>query len=199
MLFCVVLSVPLNSAFAQGTPAPLLTTITNPTPAVDDVFGSAVAALGSDRIFVGAEGAAEAYLFGLDGTLLKTFPIPDPAAGSFGAALAAVGNDRVVIGAYNYLAGTPLTQVGRAYLFSTNGALLTTFTNPIPASVQAFGFSVAAVGNRHVLIGTGGGGPFLFRTNGMLLTTFTKPGQEPSTITALRRRGGKRPGAHRCA
>ena len=156
--------------------APLLTTITNPTPANYDIFGSALAAMGNDRVLIGSEGANEAYLFTLNGTLLTTFSIPDIRAGSFGAALATVGGNRVVIGAYNYSAGTPPKQTGRAYLFATNGTLLATFTNPAPESVQAFGFSVAALGDDHVLIGTGGGGPFLFRTNGALETTFTKPG-----------------------
>jgi FG-GAP repeat len=173
-----------GSAFAQDSGAPLLTTITNPTPAADDIFGGAVAAMGSDRVLVGAEGAAEAYLFSLNGTLLTTFTIPDPAAGSFGAALAAVGSDRVFIGAYNYTAGMPLTQAGRAYLFSTNGTLLTTFTNPAPAAVQAFGWSLAALGSDRVIIGgfanDNNGAPYpgsvyLFRTNGTLLTVLTNP------------------------
>ncbi len=160
-------------AFGQASTAPLLETINNPTPAASDTFGSSVAAFGSDRVLVGAEGAAEAYLFNLNGALLTTFPIPDPAAGSFGAALAGVGDDRVLIGAYNY--HVTVTQVGRAYLFRTNGTLLTTFTNPAPTSVQAFGFSVATVGTDRVLIGSGSGGQFLFTTNGVLVTTFTKP------------------------
>ncbi len=159
-------------SLAQGSTA-LLNTINNPTPAASDLFGTSVAAVGSERVLVGAEGAAEAYLFDLNGALLKTFTMPDPAAGSFGAALVAVGDDRVLISAYNYQVG--LAQVGRAYLFRTNGALLATFTNPAPASVQAFGFSVAAIGTDRVLIGSGGGGPFLFTTNGVLVTTFTKP------------------------
>lgn len=164
------------SSFAQSPSAPLLTTITNPTPANFDLFGGAVAALGSDRVLIGAEPAAEAYLFSLNGTLLTTFTISDPAASGFGAALAAVGNDRVLIGAYNYAAGVPLAQVGRAYLFSTNGVLLTTFTNPAPATVQAFGWAVAALGNDRVIIGAGDGGvTYLFRTDGTLVTTFTKP------------------------
>src|ERR1035441_4455825 len=139
-------------AFAQGNDGMLLTTITNPTPVASDIFGGAVAAVGSNRVIVGAEGAGEAYLFSLTGTLLTTFTIPDPAAGSFGAALAAVGSERVLIGAYNYTAGVPLAQVGRAYLFGTNGTLLTTFTNPSPAITQGFGWSVAAVGNDRALI-----------------------------------------------
>lgn len=178
-LFAILSAVSLVSpgtAFAQANAVPLLTTITNPTPADSDVFGSAVAAMGTDRVLVGAEGANEAYLFNVNGSLLTTFTISDPLAGSFGAALAPVGSDRVVIGAYNYTEGTPPAQVGRAYLFTEDGTLVATFTNPSPATVQAFGFSVAAVGSDHVLIGTGGGGPFLFKTNGTLETTFIKPG-----------------------
>jgi hypothetical protein len=95
----------------------------------------------------------------------------------------------VLISAYGYAVG--VSQVGRAYLFDTNGVLLTTFTNPSPASVQAFGFSVATVGSDLVLIGSGGGGPFLFNTNGKLLTTFTKPtkgGQQPRYVDGGRRK-----------
>src|SRR5579862_3523166 len=68
-----------GSAFPENTSAPLLTTITNPSPAAYDIFGSAVAAIGNDRVLVGAEGAAEAYLYSLEGNLLTTFTIPDPA------------------------------------------------------------------------------------------------------------------------
>jgi hypothetical protein len=168
VMFC------LPPAFARASAASLLTTINNPTPAASDLFGTAVAAMGSDRVLVGAEGAAEAYLFNLNGALLTTFTKPDPAAGSFGAELVGVGDDRVLISAYNYSVG--VSQVGRAYLFRTNGTLLTTFTNPAPVSAQAFGFSVAAVGTDRVLIGSASGGPFLFTTNGVLVTTFTKPG-----------------------
>lgn len=172
----VALGILAQSADAQGAGAPLLTTITNPTPANSELFGGAVAALGNDRVLVGAEGATEAYLFSLNGTVLTTFTMPDPDAGSFGAALTALGEDRVIAGAYNYVGGVPLAQVGRAYLYDTNGVLLTTFTNPAPATVQAFGWSVAAMGNDRVLVGTGDGGvAYLFRTNGTLLTTFTKP------------------------
>ena len=39
------------------------------------------------------------------------------------------------------------------YLFSTNGTLLTTFTNPTLALQARFGISVAAVGSGRVLIG----------------------------------------------
>lgn len=173
-------------AAAQGANFQLLTTFTNLTPVASGLFGGSVTAMGTDRVLIGAEGAEEAYLFNLSGTRLTTFTNPTSGSG-FGYGLAAVGNDRVLIGAYNFTASYQgqLRQLGRAYLFATNGALLTTFTNPNPATVQAFSFGgMAALGNDHVIIagaigGNGGapypGGVFIFRTNGALLTTFTNP------------------------
>lgn len=173
-----------GSAFAQVPVTPLLNTFTNPTPANGDFFGTAVAAMGSDRVLIGTYFGGAAYLLSTSGALLTTFTVSDPAAGQFGATLAAVGNDRVLIGAFSYAAGVPLAQNGRAYLFSTNGALLTTFTNPSPTRVQAFGISVAALGSDRVLIGGPAdpnigvpylGAVYLFRTNGTLLTACTNP------------------------
>lgn len=171
-----------GSAFAQGNSALLLTTITNPAPTNLDQFGLSVAAIGNDRVLVGTSGAGQVYMFSLNGTLLTTFSISDPLAGSFGAALTAVGSDRVLIGAYGYFdAGG---SVGRAYLFSTNNTLLTTFTNPSPTTVIFFGLSLAAVGSDCVLIGGKAntdnpppyvGSVYLFNTNGALLTAFTNP------------------------
>jgi outer membrane protein assembly factor BamB len=138
-------------------------------------------------VLIGAEGAGEAYLFNLTGTLLTTFTNPAPSGDSFGTTVAAVGNGQVLIGAYNFTAfyqGQP-RQIGRAYLFATNGTLLTTFTNPSPASVQAFSFGgMAALGSDCVIIAgvpdvnigaPYSGGVFLYRTNGALITTFTNP------------------------
>jgi hypothetical protein len=166
----------------------LLTTFTNPTPATYDYFGHAVAAIGTDRVLIGAYGddtgaldAGAAYLFGEDGTLLTTFTNPAPTGAYFGTALAAVGTDRVLISAHYNTTGAGVG--GAAYLFSTNGALLTTFTNPTPATYDYFGYSVAAVGSDHILIGAYGddtgasdaGAAYLFSTSGALLTTFTNP------------------------
>ncbi len=169
-------------AFAQVPSARLLTTFTNPAPANYGIFGVSAAALGSDRVLIGVNG--QAYLFSLNGTLLTTFIKPDPAAYNFGVTLAAVGSDRVIIGAFNYTVPPTFAQTGRAYLFSTNGTLITTFPNPNPARVQAFAISMAALGSDRVLIGGPAdgnvgapylGAVYLFRTNGTLLTTFTNP------------------------
>jgi hypothetical protein len=178
-----------GAAYLFSTNGVLLTTLTNPTPAADDYFGWTVAAVGPDRVLIGASsddtGAANAgaaYLFSTNGTLVATFNNPTPAAGdNFGYSLAAVGTDRVLIGAE--CDNTGISYAGAAYLFSTNGMLLTTFTNPTPAAGDVFGYSVAAVGTDRVLIGapyddTGisdAGAAYLFSTNGALLTTFTNP------------------------
>jgi len=164
-------------------------TIANPTPAAGDNFSYTLAALGTDRLLIGApyddtraSDAGAAYLFDINGTLLITFANPTPAADEkFGYAIAAVGTDRLLVGAYaDNLVGS---GAGAAYLFSTNSsALLTTFTNPTPTITQ-FGAAVAAVGTERLLIGAGGGtgAAYLFNTNGRLQRTFTNPA--PATIT----------------
>jgi len=178
-ILLLLLLVGPGPAFAQSLSAPLLTTFTNPTPTQSDYFGASVAAFGNDRVLLGSEGGV-AYIYSTSGTLLRNFTVSDPAAVGFGNPVVAVG-DLVVVSAFSY--GTT-AQNGRAYLFSTNGTLLTTFTNPNPARVQAFGASVAALGNDRVLIAgvadVSKGAPYrgeiyLFRTNGTMLTTFTNP------------------------
>jgi hypothetical protein len=178
-----------GAAYLFSTNGTLITTFTNPTPAAFDLFGNSVAALGSDRVVIGAyeddtggSDAGAAYLFSTNGTLLTTFTNPTPAlVDYFGWSVAAVGSDRVVIGAYLDDTGAP--DAGAAYLFSTNGTLLTTFTNPAPAVGDWFGNSVAALGNDRLIIsasqadtGAGDAGAvYLFSANGTLLTTFTNP------------------------
>lgn len=152
-------------------------------------FGSALAALGNDRVIIGAPaastgatGAGLAFLFNTNGTQLAIFTNPAPATSdAFGYAVAAVGSDRVLISAYLDDAGA--ANAGSAYLFNTNGTLLTTLTNPTPASGEQFGVSVAAVGSSRALIAahldgtgaTGAGSVYLFSTNGTLVTTITNP------------------------
>jgi hypothetical protein len=179
----------IGAAYLLSTNGTLITTFANPNPAAGARFGCSVAAVGTDRVLIGAygdntgaTGAGAAYLFSTNGTLLTTFTNPTPAFEDyFGNAVVAVGSDRVLIGAYQDSTGA--TTAGAAYLFSTNAALLTTFTNPTPAATDKFGNSVAAVGTDRVLIGafqddTGAadaGSAYLFNTNGTLLMTITNP------------------------
>jgi hypothetical protein len=175
----------------------LSVTFTNPTPGYGEEFGSTAVAVGTDRLLIGGwrddapfHGEGAAYLYSTNGTLLTRFTnpnvaiysnsIPQPSTpGNFGSAIAALGTDRVIIGAAKH--DVSVMDDGVAFLFSTDGTLLTTFTNPTPARNEWFGLSVAAVGTDKVLIGVPfdnygpvrAGTACLFNTNGALLRTFT--------------------------
>src|SRR5437899_1520495 len=90
-------------------------TIPNPTPENLDSFGWSVAAVGSDRVLIGAPNddtgatdAGAAYLFSTNGTLLVTFNNPTPTGGdNFAWSVAALGSDRVLIGAPYNSTGAP--------------------------------------------------------------------------------------------
>jgi hypothetical protein len=193
-LFKLVLSLTgmIVSSLTQAQTISLITTITNPTPATTDTFGYSIAAVG-DRILVGAiyddvgaVDAGAAYLFNTNGTLAKSFFNPTPAFDEeFGLPVAAVGNDRALIGAPFDLTGG--SDPGAAYLFSTNGTLLVTFTNPIPSSNTRFGASLATFSNGPLVIGayrqlSGSGAAYLFETNGTLLSTLTNPSPTGSDL-----------------
>jgi hypothetical protein len=194
----VVIGAPLDDtnflncgvAYLFNTNGTLLATFTNPFPALVDIFGTALAAVGNDRVVIssrhdtGATDAGEAYLFATNGVRVMTFTNPSPVASDlFGWSVAGVGTDRVLIGATLKDINAP--NAGAAYLFSTNGTLLQTFTNPAPVAVfgASFGNAVAALGTVRVLIGAdlsdtgvrGAGAAYLFSTNGTLLNTFTNP------------------------
>jgi hypothetical protein len=156
----------------------LLTTFTVADP-VASTFGGVVVAVG-DRVLIGAYSYGtthqdgRAYLFNTNGTLLTTFTNPNPArVQAFAASVAALGSDRVLIGGpADGNNGAPYLDA--VYVFSTNGTLLNTITNPTPAVSSSFGNVVAAMGNDRVLVGDSGVA-YLFSTNGNRLTTFTNP------------------------
>jgi hypothetical protein len=152
-----------------------LTTIASPE--LYGEFGSSITTLGSDRVVIGSLFGTSVSLFTTNGDLVTT--ITD--SQFLGPAVAALGDHRLIIGAH-YANEDPQTELtyGAAYLYSTNGTRLTTFSNPSPGAVFGFGYSVAAFGSDRVLIGAsiewpGAGAAFLFHTNGTLLMTFTNP------------------------
>lgn len=165
-------------AYIFSSTGSLLTTINNPTSGNDD-FGSAVAAaqswvvVGAPLDFVVSSPAGSAHIISTNGTLIRSINNPAPgSADQFGASVAAVGSDRVLIGAY--LDDLGVVDSGTVYLFSTNGTLITTFTNPAPAADSHFGQSIAALGTTKVLIGAPGSeAAYIFSTNGTLLNTLT--------------------------
>jgi hypothetical protein len=155
----------------------LIVTLTNPAPGIGN-FGRDLAPVGNDKLLIGSE-AEKAYLFHTNGTLMRTFLSPTYTQWEeFGDALCGLGPDRVIIGAPLDTVGS--TRSGAAYLYGTNGSLLTVFTNPVPVAFGHFGESVAAVGMDKVLVGCSGamdgrGAAYLFDTNGVLLTTTVNP------------------------
>jgi hypothetical protein len=183
-----------GAVYLFGASGTLLTTFTNPYPAYEiwfgnpewdgDLFGIAIAGVGSDRVLIGApyEGSfwsGRAYLFRADGTLVMYFDTPSMYGGGdrFGSAAAVLGNDRLIISAPGYTSDPDIgNQVGVVYLLNTNGNLLATLNNPVQQEYAEFGFSVAPFGTDRVLVGArDGGAAYLFDTNGVLLTTFTNP------------------------
>ncbi|MBI3851396.1 MAG: hypothetical protein HY298_14135 [Verrucomicrobia bacterium] len=172
-----------GSAYLFSSSGTWLTTFTNPAPALPRIFGQSVAGVGTDKVLLGAYVAdpgatysGTAYLFSTNGTLLASFTKPTaPVSTSFGISVAAVGTDKVLIGADTDSTGG--AYAGAAYLFSTNGTLLTTLTNPTPKGYAYFGHAVAGLGTDRVLIGEYGGAAYagaayVFSTNGTLLATF---------------------------
>jgi hypothetical protein len=169
----------------------LVTNFTSPNSANGDYFGGAAAALGSDALIIGspfqagsAPRTGAAYLFDINGALVTTFTNPAPTGfNNFGVAVTAVATDKVLIGANGDNTGG--TGAGAAYLFSTNGVLLTAFTNPAPNSYESFGRVVAAYDTERIIIGADfdygdDGAVYLYKINGHLLTTFTNP--SPASI-----------------
>jgi FG-GAP repeat len=180
-----------GEAYLFSTNGTLLNTFTNPTPQNEDLFGNAIATIGNDLILIAAYGdnaeaedAGVIHLFAPNGALLNTITNPQPTNGAcFGYSLAVVGNDRILAGVPGELWFAGPASAGVAYLISTNGALLATFTNPAPTLGDNFGSTVATVGTEYILIGAPGddqgaldaGRAYLFRTNGALVTAFDNP------------------------
>jgi hypothetical protein len=180
--------------YVLSTNGTLLATLSNPTEGQEyGEFGFSVAALGTDRVLVGARDAGAAFLFDANGTWLTTFTNPAPAAGdNFGHAVAPVGSDRVVVGAP--LADQGATDAGIAYVFGTNGTLLTTLTNPTPAAGDSFGARVAVLGGDRIVVSsiyddvgaTNSGAAYVFSVNGTLLATLTNPAPAASDAFGAR-------------
>ena len=192
-----------GAAYLFSTNGTLLTTFTNPTPMIFEFFGYAVAALDADNILIGAKydgtifnpDRGAVYLYSASGALITTVTNPNPFASheGFGGSVSGMGTDKLLIGAPDTSVGGN-SSVGAAYLFTTNGTLISTFTNPNLGESDGFGLAVASVGTGRVIIGAnvsaGTGAAYLFNTNGTLLVTFNNPdpaNQEyfGSTLAAL--------------
>jgi hypothetical protein len=165
---------------ASGT---LLRTFTNPTPAANDQFGTAIALFGNIALIsalfddTGATDTGAAYLFDTTtGALLHTFLNPTPAASdNFGTSVALSGS-RALIGAISD--GTSGFHEGAAYLFDTvTGNLVQTLLIPTPVGNSEFLGQCAALSGDYAVVGSafrnhgaplnqqGFGGAFLYDAN----------------------------------
>ena len=148
-----------------------------------DLLGTAVAGLGSDKMVISAPQAAPAgtvLVYGTNGTLLATLANPNPqATEGYGQDFVVVGSGQILVGAMYAMVNNQVA--GAAYLFGADGKLQNTFTNPIPGDYFRFGAAVAAVGPGLVLIGAPQGNytglAFLYSTNGTLISTLVDPAQ----------------------
>ncbi len=145
-------------------PSAPVTVISNPAPAVNDEFGSAVAVSGPHLVIgswkddtVGVD-AGDARVYDLSsalpGTPVASLTRPDPYEEDFFGASLAISGTRIVVGAPG--ADTAADEAGSAYIYELNSA-----TSTVPADVletgeerasDAFGTAVAIDGT-NVMIG----------------------------------------------
>lgn len=134
-----------------------------------------VGAYGEDTVAM--SGSGKAYIFSNStGQLLTT--LDSPAEGSF----ANPSFGRSVSNTNNYVAiGTPgYSSFGRAYIYTTQGALLHTITSPITANQTYFGGSIDITDTHFIvgaiLVGASGGRAYIYSTTtGELLHTLINP------------------------
>ncbi|MHC4400211.1 MAG: M56 family metallopeptidase [Planctomycetota bacterium] len=171
----------------------VLRTFLNPSPDHDDGFGYSIAVLGNNVVVgapfddTGAENAGAVYLFNTSsGKLLRTFQKPTPARTDVLGWSVAVAGNKVLAGAPGDDTGEK--NAGVAYLFDgATGELMQTFLNPTPKEGDAFGYSVAVLGDNALVAActydTGAkrpGAVYLFESStGKLLQTFQRPTRVP--------------------
>ena len=172
-------------AYLFSTNGSLLQTFERPLRYGSANFGFALAAIGDDKMIMASEfddrgsDLGAAYLFQTNGTLLMTFtnPVPSGPSGNFGAVMAAIPPDRVIIAdLYTHI---PRMFSGAAYLFGTNGTLLSIFREPNAYCCNFFPRDLALVGDK-IVCGSpqgnnSGGVVYVFNTNGTLFNTITNP------------------------
>lgn len=147
-----------GSAFLFDTNGNLIRVFDNPDPGINDNFGFSVSISG-DRILIGAVDddingiidAGSAYLFNVNGTLIKKINNPTPEEGDFFGQLVSIDGDKLLIGALGDNTGA--TDAGSAYVFDLNGNLLQTLNNPTPEAQDYFGFS-GIIRDNNIVIGT---------------------------------------------
>jgi len=154
--------------FDAATVAAPLVIITNPTPMDNDLFGSALAALGTDRLLIGdptdsenGDEAGSVMIYDSSGNRLRTIHNFNRTHDFFGGSLTVVDEHRFLVGApqadATYLSGGQLVtnmNAGAVYLCDDTGTLLRTFVAPDISRSMFFGTAIAFLGPGRVLIGS---------------------------------------------
>lgn len=145
-----------GSAYIYDLNGNLIKSITDFTKQVNNQFGSAVA-VGAGRVVVGAvyedlstidEGSA--YIYDLNGNLIKKITAPDAANSDYFGTSVSVGSSRIVVGAVGVDIGG-LTTVGAVYIFDLDGNFLRKITAFDGLQGDRFGISVAVESGRIVV------------------------------------------------
>lgn len=165
--------------------------ILNPAQNGYDQFGYAVAALGTNRLVIGAPGsdvgavdAGQVYIFDTDGLLVQAITNPVPALSNrFGSAVTAIGTNWIIVGEPGSDRGG--LNAGAVHVFDGGGRQITTITNPgtAPTADDAFGTNVVALGTDLILVAAPGddtgrtdaGVVHLMRLDGTRVATATNP------------------------
>jgi drug/metabolite transporter superfamily protein YnfA len=143
---------------ASPTPAAIVMTLTNPTPASGERFGYSVAmsgtrlVVGAAEAYQGASSVGSVYVFDLAGAAptvpIATLTNPGPASGDYFGSTVAIDNTRVIVGAF--FDDTGSSDAGSAYVYDLASATPTvpmfTLTNPTPENTDYFGYTVAISG-----------------------------------------------------
>jgi hypothetical protein len=147
----------------QGTPIKSIAPITSEAIiglAPGDLFGSAVAGVGTNWFAVGApeahvqetQDAGRVYLFDFDGSVLRSIDNPDPQVeADFGFSITGVGDRRFLVGARTKDVGN-IDSAGVAYLYNLEGVILARITNPEPGPADYFGHALTSIGTDRFVI-----------------------------------------------
>jgi len=146
-----------------------------------DTFGQCVA-ISENVIVIGSNGftSGTAFLFSTDGSFLLELAPPDIPFGDFFGYSVAVSGDIVVVGAPQDDEGAIAS--GSAYVFSTDGSIISFLTAPDGSLGDEFGYSVAVSGDI-VMIGahldddnaTDSGAVYVFSSDGVFINKLTAP------------------------
>jgi len=176
----------------------LLGKISHPAPDDDRVncLGRSAAFVGSDRILVGdacnngpedLDESGAAFLFDLDGNLLQSFYNPKPALlDQFGSSVA-YADGRILIGGTQIDDLETDASTGAAYIYETDGTLVTRVSDPEPQGGNWFGWNASSMtlesGEEVFLIGSqfnstiasNAGKAFLVNRDGEIVQTLASP------------------------